>query len=121
MLMHHLRHHNQGNNAFGQNGEGLEGDLAGYWGISLDALTQAAIMLRNTLGVDFLDHPHLRNAHTYWLAHLAPCNPVVYLKGSQKLDTPYDETYAGYSWVHDAPASTVQRIILRGIVVPTEK
>lgn len=97
------------NNAFGPNGEGMEGDLGGYWGIAFDAVTQDAIMLRNMLGVDFLDHPHLRRAYTYWLAHLAPCRPVLYTGGSQRQDSAYDEVYDGYSWVHDAPACTVHK------------
>ena len=95
------------NNAFGPNGEGLEGDLDGYWGIAFDAITQDAIMLRNILGVDFLDHPHLRRAYTYWMAHLTPCKPVRYTGGSQRQDSAYDENFDGYSWVDDAPACTV--------------
>lgn len=143
MLMHHLRHHNQGDNAFcsglaatlvtkdvnsasdwwlrvyvntflwnvsnafGQDGQDLENALGGYWAIALDAVVQSAIMFRNTMQIDFLAHPHLRHAHRFWLAHLAPCKPVAYSGGSQRQKTPYNEGYEGYTWVQNAPASTV--------------
>ncbi len=145
MLMHHLRHHNQGNNAFcsglaatlatrrinpdadrwlrvyaetflwnlthafGPDGQDVENDLQGYWSIALDAVVQSAIMFRNRMGIDFLTHPHLRRAHRFWLAHLAPCKPVAYHGGSERRDSPYDESFEGFTWVQNAPACTVHR------------
>jgi len=148
MLMHHLRHHNQGNNAFcsalaatlatrahnpdadrwlrayietflwnlthafGPQGQDLENDLQGYWTIALDAVVQSAVMLRNTLGLDFLTHPHLRTAHHFWMAHLAPCKPVLYTGGSARRESPYDESFEGYAWVQNAPACTVHNAVV---------
>jgi len=93
--------------AFGPGGQDLENDLGGYWTIALDAVVQSAVMIRNTLNIDFLTHPHLRPAHRFWIAHLAPCKPVAYHGGSERRETAYDKSFEGYAWVQNAPACTV--------------
>jgi len=85
----------------------LEPDLQGYWMISLDALIQAALALRNVLGYDLTAHPHLRGAVDYAVAHLVPSHPLFYhgwIDGAIK--TGCDEQWPGYVWVQNKPTAT---------------
>jgi len=91
--------------AFGPMGEDTEGDLGGYWMISVDAFAQIAVALRNTIGIDLVRHPFLRSVVDGVILHLAPCPPAVFPNTGDA----YDRSWDGLVWVHDKPACTPHR------------